>query len=262
MTILRIATLSPQLTSPKKHMQHDDDEGSHQKEFAAGLELEFQAWRKSWLGSLMDDYGDLARYRAANAGLPPPASNESRVVFFGDSITEGWNLKEYFPGKPYVNRGISAQTTPQMLLRFRQDVIALRPRAVVIHAGTNDVGGNTGPMPIEDTEANFASMVEIAQANALRAIVSSLLPPPHKTTPLSRYNLYKHPPEKILELNRWLKAYSASHGCPFLDYFSAMSDGDGFVKPGYSEDGIHPLPAGYDVMAQIAQAGIGQILAS
>ncbi len=241
-------------------MQHEDDHGSDHSDFAASLEQEFQAWRKSWLESLTDDYGALSRYRAANAELQPPAPNESRVVFFGDSITEGCNLAEHFPGKPYINRGISAQTTPQMLLRFRQDVIALRPRAVVIHAGTNDIGGNTGPMLLEDIEANTASMTEIAQANNVRVILCSLLPPPHKNTPQSRYNLFKHPPEKILELNRWLKEYGVSHGCAFLDYFSAMRDGEGFVKPGFSEDGIHPLPAGYRVMTQIAQAGIDQTL--
>lgn len=228
----------------------------------AGFELDFQAWRKSWLESQIDDYGALLRYRAANTALRPRAPNEARVVFFGDSITEGWNLEEHFPGKPYINRGITAQTTPQMLLRFRQDVIAARPRAVVIHAGTNDIGGNTGPMQLEDVEANLSSMAEIAQANAVRVILSSLLPPPHKETPLSRYNLFKHPSEKILELNRWLKEYSAIHGCTFLDYFSAMIDGEGFVSPGFSEDGLHPLAAGYEVMAQVAQAGIGEAPAS
>jgi len=129
-------------------MQHDgNDNGSHDLNFS-NLEQEFEAWRRSWLESLIDDYGMLSRYRAANASLKPSAPKESRVVFFGDSITEGWALEEYFPNKQYINRGISAQTTPQMLLRFRQDVIALRPRAVVINAGTNDIGGNTGPMLI------------------------------------------------------------------------------------------------------------------
>ena len=236
----------------------EDHSGSHNLEFSASFEKEFQAWRKTWLESLIDDYGDLSHYRAANAALKPPFPNEDRVVFFGDSITEGWNLEEYFPDKPCINRGISAQTTPQMLLRFRQDVIALRPKAVLIHAGTNDLGGNTGPMLIEDIAANYASMVEIAQANTVRVILSSLLPPPHKSTPLSQYNLSKHPPEKIRQLNRWLKEYSVSHGCDFLDYFGAMSDAEGFVKRSFSEDGLHPTAAGYLVMAQIAQAVIDQ----
>jgi len=243
-------------------MQHDKNGGRSQDLDYASLETEFHAWRKSWLESLIDDYGMLARYRTANARLKPPTPNENRVVFFGDSITEGWDLKRCFPNKPYINRGIGAQTTPQMLLRFRQDVIVLKPRAVVIHAGTNDIGGNTGPMLIEDIEANYASMVEIAQANSIRVIVSSLLPPSHQETLPSRFSRFKHPPEKILELNRWLKDTSLTQGCDFLDYFTAMRDGEGFIKRSFSEDGLHPTPAGYRVMAQVAQPGIEQALES
>jgi lysophospholipase L1-like esterase len=226
-------------------------------DFDAALEAEFQAWRKSWLQSLIDDYGDLSRYRAANAALPPPAANEKRVVFFGDSITEGWRLDEHFPGEPYINRGISAQTTPQMLLRFRQDAIALRPSAVVILAGTNDIGGNCGPMLMEDIQANIASMAEIAQANETGVIVSSLLPPAHTKTAASRFSLLKHPPRIVLELNRWLKTYSASRGFAYLDYFSALSDSAGFIEADFSEDGLHPSAAGYRAMTRVARAGIG-----
>ena len=243
-------------------MQHEETGNSSDDLDYASLEREFHAWRKSWLESLIDDYGMLAHYRDANAGLKRPAPNENRIVFFGNSITDGWDLEECFPNKPYINRGICAQTTPQMLLRFRQDVVALRPSAVVIHAGTNDIGGNTGSMLIEDTKANYASMVEIAQANSVRVIVSSLLPPPHRETLPSRYSLFKHPPKIVHELNRWLKGYSASQGCDFLDYFGAMSDGQGFVKRSLSEDGLHPTQAGYVVMAQVAQAGIEQALES
>jgi lysophospholipase L1-like esterase len=243
---------------PVESMQHQDDDTFF--EFAATLEQEFQAWRKSWLESLVDDYGDLARYRAANAALRQRGENENRVVFFGDSITEGWSLEAHFPGEPYVNRGISAQTTAQMLLRFRQDVVALRPAAVIIHAGTNDIGGNAGPALMEDIQANLASMTEIAQANSIRVILASLLPPPQKSTPIYRFNLLKHPPEKIAELNGWLKHYSHSHACGFLDYFAAMSDAEGFLKPEFSEDGIHPLPAGYAVMAQVARDRIGPMM--
>ncbi len=228
----------------KRAMRREDGDSGPDLDFETPFEKEFQAWRKSWLVSLIDDYGDLSRYRAANAALRPPAANEKRVVFFGDSITEGWTLAGHFPGKPYINRGIGAQTTPQMLLRFRQDAIALRPSAVVIHAGTNDIGGNCGPVLLEDIQANFASMAEIARANAVSLIVASLLPPPHRNTPLSRYNLLKHPLSKILELNRWLQVYSVSRGFTFLDYFGAMSDREGFIEPSFSEDGIHPLAAG------------------
>ena len=145
----------------------------------------------------------------------PRPRMRTEFIFFGDSITEGWNLEEYFPDKRYINRGISAQTTPQMLLQFRQDVVALQPKIVLIHGGTNDVGGNTGSMPMEDIEANYASMAEIAQANCIKVIVSFLLPPAHKNTPISRFNLLKHPPEKILELNSRLKDYSLTHGWGF-----------------------------------------------
>ncbi len=124
----------------------------------------------------MNDYGQLARYRDANDALKPPAPGENRVVFFGDSITDGWKLADYFPGKPYVNRGISGQTTPQMLVRFREDVIDLQPKAVVILAGTNDIAGNTGPMTLEQIEANYSSLAELAAANQVKVIFSSVLP--------------------------------------------------------------------------------------
>jgi lysophospholipase L1-like esterase len=235
-------------------MQQQDDDTFFS--FAEALEQEFQAWRRTWLESMVDDYGDLARYRTSNAALRPPGEEENRVVFFGDSITEGWTLGEHFPGKPYINRGISAQTTAQMLLRFRQDVIALKPAAVVIHAGTNDIGGNAGPVLIEDIQANLASMAEIAQANSIRVILASLLPPANETTPIRRFNLLKHPPEQIAQLNRWLREYSRSHAAAYLDYFAAMCDADGFMKPEFSEDGLHPLPAGYAAMTQVAREGL------
>ncbi len=258
MRLLRIASFCRAASlrrQPKKTMQHDELT-------YASLDVEFEAWRRSWLKSLIDDYGMLSRYRDANARLKSAAPNVDRVVFFGDSITEGWELAKHFPNKPYINRGISAQTTPQMLLRFRQDVVALKPRAVVILAGTNDIGGNSGPMLLEDIKANLASMAEIAEANAIRVMLSSLLPLAHDETPSSRYSLFKHPPEKVHEMNRWLRDYAVSHAFGFLDYFSAMSDGEGVVKPSLSEDGLHPTPAGYRIMTQVAQAGIGATLGS
>ena len=125
-------------------------------------------YRASRIAVFTDDFGQLARYRAANAALKPPAPGENRVVFFGDSITDIWKLEDSFPGKPYLNRGISGQTTPQMLVRFRQDVIDLHPKVVVILAGTNDIAGNTGPMRLEDIEANYASMAELARRTSHR----------------------------------------------------------------------------------------------
>ena len=224
------------------------------------FEEDFQAWRKCRAELLMDDFAELCRYREANAALKPSGPDEDRIVFFGDSITEGWNLDEHFPGKPYINRGIGGQTTPQMLIRFRQDAVALRPAVAIILAGTNDIGGNTGPMRLEDIAANLASMADIARTNGIPAAFSSLLPPAHRETPLSRFNLLKHPLDAVLALNAWLAGYCAAHGLAFIDYYSAMSGPDGLVKPEFSEDGLHPTPLGYQAMAPLAQAAIGRAL--
>src|SRR5271157_2617464 len=158
-------------------------------------------YRASRIAVFTDDYGQLARYREANAALAPPAAGEKRVVFFGDSITDIWHLDQYFPGKPYINRGIGGQTTPQMLVRFRQDVIDLDPKVVVMLAGTNDIAGNTGPMRNEDIEANYASFAELARAHDIRVVLSSVLPV-HNYTPKSQDFFAQRSPEKIQELNR------------------------------------------------------------
>jgi len=216
-----------------------------------------EEYRQSKAATLRDDFGELARYRAANASLKPPAPDEKRVVFFGDSITDLWNLAEYFPGKPYINRGIGGQTTPQMLLRFRQDVIALRPKVVVILAGTNDIAGNTGPMSLEDIEANYASMAELAKANSIQVVFASILPV-HNYTPDSQDLFAQRSPQKIVELNRWLKIYSAEHGNVYLDYFSAMADEKGLLRRDLAEDGLHPNKAGYSIMTPLATAAIAR----
>jgi lysophospholipase L1-like esterase len=210
----------------------------------------------------LKDWPDLARYRDANARVAAPAKNEQRVVFMGDSITDAWvqpRFGAFFPGKPYIGRGISGQTTPQMLLRFRADVIALQPKVVVILAGTNDIAGNTGPIALEETEGNLASMAELARANGIRAVLSSVLP-------VSNYGhdrdgnpldvRIKRPPEKILELNAWIKKYAAEKGHVYLDYFPATVDDQGLLKKELSEDGLHPNSAGYAVMAPLAEKAI------
>jgi len=212
-------------------------------------------WRLSRIPVLMDDFGELGRYRDANASLLALAPGESRVVFFGDSITDGWRLADYFPAKPYINRGIGGQTTPQMLVRFRQDVIDLGPKAVVILAGTNDVAGNTGPMTLQDIEANYASMAELAHAHRIPVVFSSVLPV-HNYTPRSQDFFATRPMEKIRELNRWLRDYCAANGHVYLDYFSAMLDDKGLLKRELSEDGLHPNAAGYKVMAPLAEQAI------
>jgi lysophospholipase L1-like esterase len=210
----------------------------------------------------LQDWPELARYREANAKVAARAEEEQRVVFMGDSITDLWvqpRFGGFFPGRPYIGRGISGQTTPQMLVRFRADVIALRPVVVVILAGTNDLAGNTGPITLEETEGNLASMAELARANGIRVVLSSVLA-------VSNYGhdregnpvdvRIKRPPEKILELNAWIKKYGAENGHIYLDYFSAMVDEHGLLKKELSEDGLHPNAAGYAVMAPLAEKAI------
>ena len=218
-----------------------------------------EEWRKGRIPLYMNDFGELRRYRAANAKLPPPAAGEKRVVFMGDSITDAWALGAYFPGKPYVNRGIGGQTTTQMLVRFRQDVIALSPKVVVILAGTNDIAGNTGPMSLEEIEDNYASMAELARAHDIRVVFSSVMPV-HNYTPQSEITFPLRPPEKILALNRWLKRYAAATGSVYLDYFAAMVDGHGFLRRELAEDGLHPTKAGFAVMAPLAARAIDEAL--
>jgi lysophospholipase L1-like esterase len=204
---------------------------------------------------MMNDFGQLSRYRDANAQLAPPAPGEGRVVFYGDSITDGWHLAEYFPGKPYVNRGISGQTTPQMLVRFRQDVIDLHPKVVVILAGTNDIAGNTGPETAEMIEDNFKSMAEIARANGIRVVFASVLPAydyPWKPG--------MQPVDKIAALNSWLKSYAETNGEIYLDYYIAMQDERHGLPAKLSGDGVHPNPAGYAVMQPLAEKAIAAAL--
>ena len=217
-------------------------------------------YRARRIAVFTDDFGQLARYREANAALKPPAPGENRVVFFGDSITDIWHLDEYFPGKPYLNRGIGGQTTPQMLVRFRQDVIALQPKVVVILAGTNDIAGNTGPKRLEDIESDYASMAELARANHIAVVFSSVLPV-HNYTDRSKDFFAQRSPEKILALNKWLKEYVAAHpDCLYLDYFTALVDDKGLLKKDLADDGLHPNPAGFKIMAPLAEAAIDKAL--
>lgn len=211
------------------------------------------------------DWPNLARYHEDNTKTMAPAKNEQRVVFMGDSITDSWDNAIYggfFPGKPYINRGISGQTTPQMLIRFRRDVIELQPKVVVILAGTNDIAGNTGPTTIEAIEDNLRSMSDLATANGIRVVFASVLP-------VSDYEMcdgkpitqtVRRPPEKILELNKWLQEFSKTHRHVYLDYFSAMVDDKGFLKDELSDDGLHPNAAGYKVMSPLAEAAIAASL--
>jgi lysophospholipase L1-like esterase len=204
---------------------------------------------------LRNDWANLGRYREANAKLGPPAAGEKRVVFYGNSITDSWAqwFPEMFPGKPYVGRGISGQTTPQMLVRFRQDVVALKPKVAVILAGTNDIAGNTGPSSLEMIEDNLASMTEIARANGIRVVLSSVLPVydyPWKPG--------REPAPKIVSLNAWMRRYAALVGAVYLDYHSAMKDARDGLPAELAKDGVHPTEAGYRIMARLVERAIGE----
>lgn len=218
------------------------------------------------LETYLKDWPKLGHYREANAGVARPQKNELRVVFMGDSITDFWDNPGYggfFPTKPYINRGISGQITPQMLIRFRQDVIALQPKVVVILAGTNDIAGNIGPTTFSDVENNLATMSELAKAHRIRVVLASLLP-------VSDYNRTRdgktlirttqRPLDRIQTVNSWIKRYAADNGHIFLDYFTAMADEKWMLKEDLSNDGVHPNAKGYSVMAPLVEAAISTAL--
>lgn len=218
------------------------------------------------LESRLKDWPALGRYRDENAKVVAPGNGEQRVVFMGDSITDNWDDPKYggfFPGKPYLDRGIGGQTTPQMLIRFRPEVIALHPKVVVILAGTNDISGNTGPTTLAAIEDNLASITELAGANKIRVVLSSLLPisdyeKTREGKPIIRSG--QRPPEQIKALNEWIKKYAAANGAVYLDYYSAMADEKGFLKEELSEDGLHPNQKGYEIMAPLAERAIATAL--
>jgi len=203
------------------------------------------------------DWANLNKYQNENATLPPLTSGQKRIVFMGDSITEFWSVTnpEFFAGKPYANRGISGQTTPQMLIRFRPDVIALKPNIVVILAGINDIAGNTGPSTLEMITNNLFSMVELAKANQIKVILCSVLPaydfPWNKGT---------FPAEKIVTLNAMLQQYADANNILYLDYYSPMVNGQKGLNAAYSGDGVHPNKTGYEVMELIVEKAIQSIL--
>jgi lysophospholipase L1-like esterase len=206
----------------------------------------------------LDDWPQLARYRDANAALPPAAADQKRVVFYGDSITDAWAKKpeEFFPGKSYVGRGISGQTTPQMLVRFQQDVVHLKPAVVVILAGTNDIAGNTGPSTPEMIEDNFESMAAIAKANNIKMIVSSILPADHYA-----WKPEAQPAEQIRQMNARLKTLCQRDGLIYLDYYTPMANSKGGLDPALAKDGVHPTSKGYAMMSPLAEKAIAEALA-
>lgn len=209
------------------------------------------------------DWANLARYRQANAEVGRPAADETRVVFMGDSITDFWQQPRFgfFPRKGYIDRGISGQTTPQMLVRFHRDVIDLAPKAVVILAGTNDIAGNTGTVADEDVEEALSMMAELATAHEIKVVLSSILP-------ISEYHVMgtmapqttTRPMARIRAINTWLKQYAAEHKHVYLDYFTAMIDEKGLLKTELSQDDLHPNAQGYAIMAPMAEAAIAKAI--
>ena len=241
-----LAQLAPSQPSPNQPPQAVDPE---LEKLVPQLQRAHQA---------LNDWANLGRYRDANAKTPPPAPGENRVVFMGDSITDGWGKgqAQFFPGKPYINRGISGQTTPQMLVRFRPDVIHLEPKVVVTLAGTNDISANTGVETLQNVEDNLSSMSELAKANGIRVVIASVMP----ICDSLRQQSVRRPPQQIVELNDWIKSYTAKNGFIYLDYYSAMVDGSGMLKQDLTYDCLHPNDAGYAVMAPLAERAIQEAL--
>ncbi len=219
------------------------------------------------LADQLQDWNQLGRYHAANRELKQQAADPKRVVFMGDSITDGWRLGEYFPGKPYVNRGISGQVTSQMLVRMYPDVIDLKPAAMVVLAGTNDIARNNGPSTAEMIEENIMAMTELAQSHGIKVLLCSILPVsdyPYLAQqagrggrgPVQQRKTIGRPPEDILKLNAWLKSYAAESNAVYVDYFSALVDDKGWMKEGIANDGLHPNAEGYKIMAPIISAAL------
>ena len=203
------------------------------------------------------DWAGLTHYGSENAELRAPKPGEDRVVFLGDDLTESWGAgaAPFFPGKPYLNRGIARQTSPQMLVRFRQDVIALKPKVVIIQAGSNDLAGYTGPATEGMIAENFMSMVELAKAHGIRVVLASVTP----VCDCFVNQTARRPQGKIIGLNGWIKEYAAESGSVYLDYYSALADGRNFKKA-LTADGLLPNDDGYAVMAPLAEQAIAQAL--
>ena len=209
------------------------------------------------LADQLQDWNQLGRYHAANEALKTQPREPKRVVFFGDSITDMWKLAESFPGQPYVNRGISGQTTPQMLVRMFPDVVDLDPAAFILLAGTNDIARNTGPETLAMIEENIQAMTDLARAHGVKAILCSVMPISDYT---ARKQSEQRPPADILKLNAWLREYAAKVHAEYVDYYSALVDEKGMLKEGYSGDGLHPNAKGYELMAPLAEAAVAKAL--
>lgn len=209
------------------------------------------------LADQLQDWNQLGRYYADNQSLRQLPPDPGRVVFLGDSITDGWRLAQYFPGKPYVNRGIGGQTTPQMLVRLFPDVIALQPAALLVFAGTNDIARNTGPSTLTMIEDNLQAIAELAQAHGIKVVLCSVTPVSDYT---ARRQTPERPPSDILKLNAWMREYAATANAVFADYYAALVDETGMLKQGFSGHGLHPNDKGYALLVPVAEAAIAKAL--
>jgi lysophospholipase L1-like esterase len=263
------------LTGPSAQAQLVQDYNPHKTSCCWGVTART-------LADQMLDWNQLGRFHAADEELKKLPPDPKRVVFLGDSITEGWALDLSFPGKAYVNRGIGGQTTPQMLVRLYPDVIDLKPAAVIILAGTNDIAQNTGPETLTMVKENLMAITELAQRHGIKVILCSVMPISNYTmvparrvmrsgagaaggwtappAPTPQMRTIQRPPDQILELDAWMKAYAASAGAVYADYFSAVVDDKGMFKEGFSDDGLHPNDRGFALMAPVAEAAIEKAL--
>ena len=264
MKLLLLLTMLVSLTEPTANSESRTTNSEHQAPVATPSCAEIATALTTLMrnDARLRDWANLARYREANRSVPSPAE-PARVVFMGDSITDFWpqRVPEFFAGKPYVGRGISGQTTPQMLVRFRRDVIDLRPRVVVILAGTNDIAGNTGPMTDDDIQGNLASMAQLAKANGVAVVLASITPvSAYHTSPNGVAQTSSRPMTRIRAINAWIKEYAAKNGHIYLDYFSTMVDEKGLLREDLSADDLHPNVAGYAVMGPLAQQAVAAAL--
>ena len=209
------------------------------------------------LADQLQDWNQLGRYHAANEALKKEPTPAGRVVFYGDSITDGWKLDQYFPGKPYVNRGIGGQTTAQMIVRMFPDVVNLKPAALILLAGTNDIARNNGPQTFEQITQNIQAITELAQVHNIKVILCAVMPVSDYT---ARKQLGRRPPADVLKLNAWIKDYAARANAVYCDYYAATADEKGMLKDGFSGDGLHPNAKGYELMAPMAEAAIRKAL--
>ena len=215
-------------------------------------------YRQRLVPSMMKDFGERYIYRAANAALLPPRPGERRVVFIGDSITDGWNLESSFPDQPYINRGIGGQVTAQMLVRFQQDVVALHPKAVVILGGVNDVQGLLQEETPDGIVANIEAMADIARAHGIAVVLASILPV-NDYTPSARDVVRERQPATLVAINVRLRDLARRRGYGFADYAAVLRDARGLMDAAYTRDGIHPIAAGYARMAPVAAAAIMRV---